>query len=226
MDSIDPINSLMDKTQLIVFSDDEEPQLNDHKSTTHYPIIARVLCDKPLNTNAIKITLAKAWGTTPDTQTNTIDQNTVAFLLNKEEDHIRILRASPWSFRGNLVVLKPWLPEEALAEVDLTRFQIWVQVSGLPLQTQKLVISSGVQSFAAGPKNGKQQNQPPPRDSTKPKNPNSGNSGPAKSTSETDCTPNLKTKAKNGSVESQPPNLPSDSSPAKSPSLPASLTPP
>ncbi|KAK4385626.1 hypothetical protein Sango_2686600 [Sesamum angolense] len=35
--------------------------------------------------------------------------------------------------RGNLVVSKPWLPEEALDEVDLTRIQIWVQAIGLPV---------------------------------------------------------------------------------------------
>ncbi|KAK4437876.1 hypothetical protein Salat_0121600 [Sesamum alatum] len=131
MDSHDLINSLIDKTSLIEFSDEEDPLVDEKTPLSHFPIIAKTICDKPNNPQIHPHQVVEF---TINTQTNQIEQNTVAFLLEKEEDRTRILRNSPWCFRGNLIVLKPWLPEEALADVDLTKFQIWVQVSGLPVR--------------------------------------------------------------------------------------------
>ncbi|KAL0312768.1 UNVERIFIED_CONTAM: hypothetical protein Sradi_5676100 [Sesamum radiatum] len=133
MENIDPIYSIVNKTSSLDFFDEENPPPDNISPTTHFPIIAKVLCEKTLNSNAIKSTLSKAWGIPPKTHINVIEPNTLVFLLESEEDRMRIWRQSPWSFRGNLIVSKPWLPEEALAEVDLTKFQIWAQVTGLPV---------------------------------------------------------------------------------------------
>ncbi|KAL0402831.1 UNVERIFIED_CONTAM: hypothetical protein Sradi_1923900 [Sesamum radiatum] len=133
MEEFDPLKGLIDKTLLLEFSDDENSPTADSNNSTHFPIIAKILSEKPLNNNAIKTTLIKAWGLSPKTQTNVIEQNTVVFLLDNEQDRRRIWHQSPWSFRGNLIVSKPWFPEEALEEVDLNSYQIWVQATGLPV---------------------------------------------------------------------------------------------
>ncbi|KAK4424785.1 hypothetical protein Salat_1672100 [Sesamum alatum] len=134
MESSDLINSIADKTSSIVFSDKDDPPAEEQNPYSHFPIIAKILCDKPINSKALKSTLTKSWGIPSNTDTNQIEPNTVAFLLEKEEDRTCILRNNPWSFRGNLSVLQPWLLEKALVDVDLKKFQIWVQVSGLPVK--------------------------------------------------------------------------------------------
>ncbi|KAL0414364.1 UNVERIFIED_CONTAM: hypothetical protein Sradi_1638100 [Sesamum radiatum] len=133
MEDSDILTNLIDKTTHLEFSDDEAPIDQTPNPTTHFPIVAKVLCDKPLNHNAIKATLSKAWNIPPKTTINAITQNTLVFLLENEDDCRRIWRQSPWSFRGNLIVSKPWYPEEALADVDLSKYQIWAQVIGLPV---------------------------------------------------------------------------------------------
>ncbi|KAK4434711.1 hypothetical protein Salat_0633900 [Sesamum alatum] len=131
MDTIDPLDDLLDYTLQLELSDDETNPENAPTDSTKYPIIAKVLSEKTLNHNAIKSTLTKAWKIPTKTHINTIGPNTLVFLLDEEDDRHRIWSQSPWSFRGNLVVSRPWFPEEALDEVDLTKIQIWVQAIGL-----------------------------------------------------------------------------------------------
>ncbi|KAK4440681.1 hypothetical protein Salat_0403000 [Sesamum alatum] len=133
MEDTDPVNCIIVKTNHLEFSDDENTQDDQTPNMNHFPIIAKILCEKPLNNNAIKSALLKAWGLTPKTRINVIEQNTVVFLLENESDRRRICRQSPWSFRGNLIVSQPWHPHEALDEVDLARYQIWIQAMGLPV---------------------------------------------------------------------------------------------
>ncbi|KAK4431200.1 hypothetical protein Salat_0882100 [Sesamum alatum] len=133
MEDMEPVNSLFDRTLQIDFSDEESDTPNYRNQPTKYPRIAKVICDKPLNNNVIKSTLSKAWRIPPRTHINTIAQNTLVFLLENKDDRHRIWSQSPWSFRGNLVVSKPWLSEEALDEVNLTKFHIWVQATGIPV---------------------------------------------------------------------------------------------
>ncbi|KAL0355300.1 UNVERIFIED_CONTAM: hypothetical protein Sradi_3976900 [Sesamum radiatum] len=124
MEEIDSVNNLTAKTSLLEFNEEENPPQDTPNQNTHFPLIAKIMCEKPLNNNAIKSTLIKAWGIPPKTKFNPIEPNTLAVLLESEDDRRQIWRLSPWSFRGNLIVVKPWLPEEALEEIDLTRFQI------------------------------------------------------------------------------------------------------
>ncbi|KAL0437442.1 UNVERIFIED_CONTAM: hypothetical protein Sradi_0452100 [Sesamum radiatum] len=133
METNDLVDCLVDKTHCLEVSNDENPPTETLNSSAHFPIVAKILCEKPLNNNAVKTTLAKAWGISPRTHINVVSQSTLVFLLDSEEDRRRIWRQSPWSFRAHLVVSQPWLPEEALDEVNLTRFQIWAQVIGLPV---------------------------------------------------------------------------------------------
>ncbi|KAL0402503.1 UNVERIFIED_CONTAM: hypothetical protein Slati_4280200 [Sesamum latifolium] len=134
MEDSDLVSNLIDKTSFLEVSDEETNLENTIVNTTHFPIIAKILYDKPLNNNAIKSTLIKAWGLHPKIHTNVVDQNTVVFLLENENDRRRIWNLSPWSFLGNLIVSKPWLPEEALEDVDLSKIQIWVQATGVPVR--------------------------------------------------------------------------------------------
>ncbi|KAK4428693.1 hypothetical protein Salat_1169100 [Sesamum alatum] len=133
MDNSDLLNTLVDRTSLLEFHDEEIDPGDNLTFGPHFLIITKILCDKTLNNNAIKSTMLKAWGLPQKTQINTVGPDTLAFLVESEEDRRLILRLTPWSFRGNLLVIKPWLPEKALEEVDLSRFQIWAHVIGLPI---------------------------------------------------------------------------------------------
>ncbi|KAL0442108.1 UNVERIFIED_CONTAM: hypothetical protein Sradi_0149700 [Sesamum radiatum] len=81
MEESDLLTNLIDKTTHLEFSDDEAPIDQIPNLTTHFPIVAKVLYDKPLNHNAIKPTLSKAWNIPPKTTINAITQNTLVFSL-------------------------------------------------------------------------------------------------------------------------------------------------
>ncbi|KAL0342468.1 UNVERIFIED_CONTAM: hypothetical protein Scaly_1909400 [Sesamum calycinum] len=81
MEESDLLTNLIDKTTHLEFSDDEALIDQIPNLTTHFPIVAKVLCDKPLNHNAIKPTLSKAWNIPPKTTINAITQNTLVFSL-------------------------------------------------------------------------------------------------------------------------------------------------
>ncbi|KAK4422853.1 hypothetical protein Salat_1867900 [Sesamum alatum] len=100
MDGTDPINNLITLTSTLEVSDDEDSSFEAHKNSPHYPIIAKSCLRKPLNHNAIKSTLIKAWGLPQKTTTNVIEHNTVVFLLNSESNYRQIERQSPWSISG------------------------------------------------------------------------------------------------------------------------------
>ncbi|KAK4433595.1 hypothetical protein Salat_0522200 [Sesamum alatum] len=131
MEDADPVETLFDNALQIEVSDDESELTNDSTDHTKYPIVTKIISGKILNHNAIKSTLTKAWKIPSKTHVNTVSQNTLVFFLDSEDDRRRIWSQSPWSFRGNLVVTRPWYPEDALDEVDLAKTQIWVQVTGL-----------------------------------------------------------------------------------------------
>ncbi|KAK4430253.1 hypothetical protein Salat_1326000 [Sesamum alatum] len=95
MDSPDPIYCIADRTSLISLSEEDEYTPKNLNPDPHYPIIAKILWEKPINSNALKSTLTKSWGIPPHTHTNQLDKNTVAFLLDKEVDRTRILRNKP-----------------------------------------------------------------------------------------------------------------------------------
>ncbi|KAL0336565.1 UNVERIFIED_CONTAM: DNA replication licensing factor MCM2 [Sesamum radiatum] len=81
MEDSNPINDLINKTNRLEFSDDTDSPTDSPNNPTHYSIIAKILSEKPLDNNAIKSTIIKAWGLQPKTCTKVIEQNTVVFLL-------------------------------------------------------------------------------------------------------------------------------------------------
>ncbi|KAK4421790.1 hypothetical protein Salat_2129600 [Sesamum alatum] len=100
MEDLEPVNHLFDKTLQLDLLEDENVISENLNRSTKFPIIAEVLCEKPLNNKAIKTTLSNVWKIPPKTPTNIIDQNT---LLENVDDRSHLRHQSPWSFRGNLV---------------------------------------------------------------------------------------------------------------------------
>ncbi|KAL0286551.1 UNVERIFIED_CONTAM: hypothetical protein Scaly_2790000 [Sesamum calycinum] len=128
------LNALIAKTNSLDCMETTPPLIAE---TTNNPnqhsIIGKVISHKAPNINALKSILLKAWGISKNVTVNTIDQSTLVFVLDREEDFKRVWSQVPWCFRGNLVVLQPWPPEKALAEVDLSKVHIWIQAIGLPV---------------------------------------------------------------------------------------------
>lgn len=51
----------------------------------------------------------------------------------------QILHQWPWNVRGSLLILKPWSPELAFEEVELTVCPFWIQVHGMPIQNMTAI---------------------------------------------------------------------------------------
>ncbi|KAJ9147920.1 hypothetical protein P3X46_030034 [Hevea brasiliensis] len=60
-------------------------------------------------------------------------QNIFLFTFSHERDKDRVLDGIPWLINNALIVLKQWLPNLKLAEVDFSSSPFWVQVHGLPI---------------------------------------------------------------------------------------------
>jgi hypothetical protein len=81
---------------------------------------------KPVTTQTVRATLAVAWNFAAPIAVETLAPNKFLLGISHADQLNRILHHGPWNIRGSLLLLQPWSPGLALAEVKLT------QVHGLP----------------------------------------------------------------------------------------------
>ncbi|KAJ1415409.1 Zinc finger, CCHC-type [Sesbania bispinosa] len=96
-------------------------------------ILSKVMADKPLNRNAVKNILIKAWGDPKNIQISDMGINTFLFTFTETRMVKDILQKGPWYVMGHIVSLQCWVPEVSLYEIDFGRTSFWVQLHGLPL---------------------------------------------------------------------------------------------
>ncbi|KAL7238517.1 hypothetical protein ACSBR2_004580 [Camellia fascicularis] len=79
-------------------------------------LLGKALAFKPLNHNVVSSIIKGAWK------------------FSEKDDRNRILRDSPWSVMGSLLVLQTLSTGQTIDEVDFHKCPFWVQAHGLPIQ--------------------------------------------------------------------------------------------
>lgn len=64
-------------------------------------------------------------------EVDVLPDNRLLFTVSKAVHVTKIMNLCPWSIKGSLLVLKPWLPQLTIDEVDLSCCDFWVQIHGL-----------------------------------------------------------------------------------------------
>ncbi|KAL3613216.1 hypothetical protein CASFOL_042907 [Castilleja foliolosa] len=95
-------------------------------------IITKILAPKPLNLNALKTTMLKAWNITGKVATNQLGDNKMAFIFSEKKDMDKVLN-NAWTFRDHQTALAWWPPDKAPDEVDLETAYFWVNIFGIPV---------------------------------------------------------------------------------------------
>ncbi|KAI8013777.1 hypothetical protein LOK49_LG05G03660 [Camellia lanceoleosa] len=97
-------------------------------------LLGKSLASKPLNHNVVLSIIKGAWKVRGELSILPWLENTFLFQFSEEADRNRILRDSPWSAMGSLLVLQTLSTGQTIDEVDFHRCPFWVQAHGLPIQ--------------------------------------------------------------------------------------------
>ncbi|KAL7177015.1 hypothetical protein ACSBR2_030365 [Camellia fascicularis] len=102
--------------------------------TSNRCLIGKILAPKTLNKTAVSNIIRPAWRTRGELTISPWQDNVYLFQFSEEDDRHRVLRDSPWSVMGWLLIVQPLSPSQTAEELDFSWCQFWVQVHGLPIQ--------------------------------------------------------------------------------------------
>lgn len=82
--------------------------------------------------SVVILTLKAAWSFLREFVAEELEPNTFLFRFSKQEDQEQVLAFNPWNIQGNIMVLKSWIYELTILEVDFHSKAFWIQVHGFP----------------------------------------------------------------------------------------------
>ncbi|KAF8392312.1 hypothetical protein HHK36_022654 [Tetracentron sinense] len=110
----------------------EDALLEEGRIDCRFSIIGRFATEKSLNGNAATRTTVKAWKTKVEARVQTLKDNCFLFKFAEERDILKVLYNQPWSFDGNLLVMKRWSAELTHSNVTLNIVPFWIQLHDIP----------------------------------------------------------------------------------------------
>ncbi|KAG8383980.1 hypothetical protein BUALT_Bualt04G0070200 [Buddleja alternifolia] len=135
------LNTPVDSTNLLNVEDHEELQQFNFEDVQAFTLVGKVMSDKTFNSGAVKNTLLRAWNCKSHVHVDEFDDNRMAFVFKEKNDFDKVVNLSPWSFRGQLVVLQQWHPDYTENDIKLDHAQFWIQVSNLPVRLMNTVMA-------------------------------------------------------------------------------------
>lgn len=110
-------------------------------------LIGKIVTNKFLNRGAVKSLILRNWNPKGDVNISDLKDNMFLFNFADEEDFIRVVRDSPWTVLGNLLVLSEWSVLMTIDEIEWRKCQFWVQFHGIPLRgmTSTNIVKMGAQ---------------------------------------------------------------------------------
>ncbi|KAL3649384.1 hypothetical protein CASFOL_005787 [Castilleja foliolosa] len=109
------------------------PNENNQNIETEGTLITRIIAPKPLNLNAFKSTILRAWNITGKISANSLGDNMMAFIFSEEKDLEKVMNLS-WTFRDHQLVIARWPPDKSLAEINLHKTIFWVHFFGVQVK--------------------------------------------------------------------------------------------
>lgn len=95
-------------------------------------VMGKILANRVFSYSMVVSTLKVAWSFLKEFTTKEMEPNTFLFRFSKQEDQEKVLATTPWNIRGNILVIKSWIHEPILLEVDFFSNAMWIQVHGFP----------------------------------------------------------------------------------------------
>ena len=96
-------------------------------------LIGKILSLKPFSRLIVKDIITKSWNTVDEVELSVVDKNIFIFSFKHEADVRRAWDHRPWSIKGEHLILKKFMPDQSLNEVDFSTSDFWVQAHGLLL---------------------------------------------------------------------------------------------
>lgn len=111
----------------------------EHPKQATFGLTGKLSSAKPPHPQWVRDTLVAAGKFANPIEIETVPSDKFMFKVFQRSHAERILQQGPWNVRGFLLILKPWPPELAFEEVELTIYPFWIQVHGLPLQNMTAI---------------------------------------------------------------------------------------
>ncbi|KAL3639346.1 hypothetical protein CASFOL_017253 [Castilleja foliolosa] len=145
------INTMTENLHIQCPDSNQPNKITPNQTEQEFTLIAKILSQKPLNLNAFKSSIIKAWNPKKKITTNILESNTVAFVFEDESDLDKVHNLS-WTFRDHQIILAKWNSDQALGEVNLTSTIFWIQVFGIPVcymnqNTARIIIGNEIGTF-------------------------------------------------------------------------------
>lgn len=98
----------------------------------NFRIVVKTILDRKFNFKVIRSVLSNAWDLKDGVSFRSLNDKTLLCCFQKEDDMVKVLRVSPWNFKGYLLLCQQWNPELSLEELNFNTVEFWVQVHNLP----------------------------------------------------------------------------------------------
>ncbi|KAL3649264.1 hypothetical protein CASFOL_005667 [Castilleja foliolosa] len=138
MSSSKEIYYLTDELKVHCLQTEENPPQNNE-----FTLVTKIITQKSNNLNAFKNSILRSWNPSGKVLTNPLQNNTMAFIFNKEEDINKILNAT-WTFRDQQIAIARWPPDKSITEVNLNKILFWVHVFGIPVCYANLTTAQAI----------------------------------------------------------------------------------
>lgn len=131
------IDAIAKQTKNLSWDDISEALKLDEEradSVSQLSFVGRLISRRTLSSQVFHPITCSGWRFGKEFKIDNVGQNwflfTFSSLLNKE----RILKQTPWNFKGSLRVLKEWKSYSTINDIDLSTALFWVQIHRLPLR--------------------------------------------------------------------------------------------
>lgn len=107
---------------------------SEAEEVNRFTMIGKIMINKFLNKGAVKALIQRSWNAKGVINITDLKENLFLFNFSEEDDFVRVVRDSPWTIMGNLLVLSEWSELMTIEEIRWRKCQFWVQFHGIPLK--------------------------------------------------------------------------------------------
>ncbi|KAE8718655.1 hypothetical protein F3Y22_tig00110004pilonHSYRG00003 [Hibiscus syriacus] len=134
-------------TEIDVIFDREEPEIDGVIEGSHY-LIGKLISRRTIDGGALCCTFWAIWVTQKVDEVLDIGDHYFRIKFTTAQIMTTILNRSPWTFKGDLFALAPFVAEKGLEEYDFDSMAIWIRIFNLPLgsmtKTMGLTLGNGI----------------------------------------------------------------------------------
>lgn len=97
-------------------------------------LAGKLWTDSLYNVRAFKQTIVQAWRLKNPVEVQDLSKNLFLFRFTNKRDMESVLKAGPWNFDRNFIILERVTDEEQPSDINMHRVSFWVRAYDLPLK--------------------------------------------------------------------------------------------